>query len=97
MVLDYLDSGTAFRRLVDLVNLVDGAERDKLTYLARSMAYACLSASKEKHPVSTMSAQWKRMVMSRATKTWTTSAWMGQPPPDKAEEECPSLTMLGSR
>jgi hypothetical protein len=92
MFLDYPDSGTAFHWLVDLVNLVNGAERDKFTYLAWSMAYACLSASKEKHPVSTMSAQWKRMVMSRATKTWAMSAWMGQPPPDKAEEKRPSAS-----
>jgi hypothetical protein len=57
------------------------------------MAYPCLSASKEKHPVSTMSAQWKRMVMSRAMKTWAMSAWTtGQPPPDKAEEERPSAS-----
>jgi hypothetical protein len=90
MFLDYLDSGTAFRRLVDLVNLVDRAEQDKFTYLAWIMAYVCLSASKEKHPVSTMSAQWKWMVMSRATKTWATSAWTGQPLPDKADEERPS-------
>jgi hypothetical protein len=46
MFLDYPDSGTAFRRLVDLVNLVDGAEQDKYTYLARSIAYACLSTNK---------------------------------------------------
>jgi hypothetical protein len=55
MFLDYPDLGTAFHRLVDLVNLVNGAERDKFTYLTQSMAYACLSASEEKHPVSTMS------------------------------------------
>ncbi len=39
-----------------------------------------------------MSAQWKRMVMSRAMKTWGTSAWTGQPSPDEAEEECPSAS-----
>jgi hypothetical protein len=87
MFLDYPDLGTAFRRLVDLVNLVNEAERDKYTYLARSVAYACLSASKEEHPLSTMSVQWKRMVMSRVTKMWAKSAWMGQSSPDKAEEE----------
>jgi hypothetical protein len=54
---DYPDSGTAFRRLVDLVNSVDKAKQGKFTYLAWSMAYACLSASKEEHPVSTLSAQ----------------------------------------
>jgi hypothetical protein len=89
MFLDYPDSGTAFRRLVDLVNLVDEAEQGRFTYLAWSMAYACLFASKEEHPVSTMSAQWKRLVMSRTTRTWATSAWTGQPPSDKAEEDRP--------
>jgi hypothetical protein len=58
--LDYPDLGTAFCRLVDLVNLVDGAEQDKYTYLAWSIAYACLSATKEEHPVSKMAARWKR-------------------------------------
>jgi hypothetical protein len=57
MFLDYPDSGTAFCRLVDLVNSVNKAERGKLTYLARSVAYACLSTSKEGHLVSTMSAR----------------------------------------
>jgi hypothetical protein len=89
MFLDYPDSGTAFRRLVDLVNLVDKAERGKFTYLAWRVAYACLSASKEEHRVSTMSTWWKRLVMSRTTRTWATSAWMGQPPSDKAEKDCP--------
>jgi hypothetical protein len=69
MFLDYPNSGTAFRRLADLVNLVDKAERGKFTYLAWSVAYACLSASKEEHPMSTMSARWKRLVMSRTTRT----------------------------
>jgi hypothetical protein len=69
MFLDYPKAGTAFRRLVDLVNLVDRAEQDKFTYLAWSMAYPCLSANKGEHHVSTMSIQWKRMVMSRPTKT----------------------------
>jgi hypothetical protein len=89
MFLDYPDSGTVFRRLVDLVNLVDEAERGKFTYLAWSVAYACLSASKEEHPVSTMSARWKRLVMLRTTRTWATSAWTGQPPSDKAKEDRP--------
>ncbi len=89
MFLDYPDSGTAFRRLGDLVNSVDEAKQGKFTYLARSMAYACLSASKEEHPVSTMSARWKRLVMSRTMRTWATSAWTGQPPSDKAEEDRP--------
>ena len=86
MFLDYPDSGTAFCRLVDLINSVDGAERDKFTYLARSMAYACLSTSKEEQPVSTMSSKWKRMVMSKATRAWATSAWSEQP---EADEDCP--------
>ncbi len=89
MFLDYPDPGTAFRRLVDLVNLVNEAEQGKFTYLAWSMAYACLSASKEDHPVSTMSARWKRLVMSRTTSTWATSAWTGQPLLDKAKEDRP--------
>jgi hypothetical protein len=89
MFLDFLDSGTAFRRLVDLVNSVDEAKRGKFTYLAWSVAYACLSASKEEHPVSTMFARWKRLVMSRTTRTWATSAWTGQPPSDKAKEDHP--------
>jgi hypothetical protein len=32
------------------------------------------------------------MVMSRVTKTWATSAWMGQPSPDEAEGERPSAS-----
>jgi hypothetical protein len=48
------------------------------------MAYACLSASEEEHPVSTMSSRWKRMVMSKVTRMWATSAWKGQPPLDEA-------------
>ncbi len=91
MFLDYPDSGTAFCRLVNLVNLVDGAKRDKYTYLAQSIAYACLFATKEEHPVSTMAAWWKRVVMSRAIKTWAMSAWMGKPPLDEAKEECPTV------
>ncbi len=91
MFLDYPDSGTVFCRLVDLINLVDGAERDKYTYLSRSIAYACLSTTKEEHPVSTMAARWKRVVMSRAMKMWATSAWTGQPPLDEAKEECPTI------
>jgi hypothetical protein len=83
MFLDYPDSGTAFCRLVNLINSVDGAKQDKYTYLARSIAYTCLSATKEEHPVSTMATWWKRLVMSRATKTWAMSAWMGKPLPDK--------------
>jgi hypothetical protein len=74
MFLDYSDSGTAFRRLADLVNLVDEAKQGKFTYLAQSVAYACLFASKEEHPVSTMSARWKRLVMSRTMRTWATRA-----------------------
>jgi hypothetical protein len=77
MFLDYPDSGTVFRRLVDLVNSVDGAEQDKYTYLAWSIAYTCLSVTKEEHPVSTMAARWKCVVMSRAMKTWVMSAWTG--------------------
>jgi hypothetical protein len=89
MFLDYPDSGTAFCRLVDLVNLVNETKRGKFTYLAWSMAYTCLSASKKEHPVSTMSARWKRLVMSRITRTWATRVWTGQPPSDKAKEDCP--------
>ncbi len=89
MFLDYLDSGTAFPRLVDLVNLVDKAEQGRFTYLAQSVAYACLSASEEEHPVTTMSTRWKRLVMLRTTRTWTTSAWTDQPPSDKAKEDRP--------
>jgi hypothetical protein len=89
MFLDYPDSGTAFRRLVDLINSVDKAERDKFKYLAQGMAYACLSASEEEQPLSTMSSKWKRMVMSKATRTWATSAWSGHPPPNEAEEDGP--------
>jgi hypothetical protein len=89
MFLGYPDSGTAFRRLVDLVNSVDKAERGKFTYLARSVAYTCLSASKEEHPVSTMSTHWKQLVMLRTMRTWATSAWTGQPPLDKAKEDPP--------
>ncbi len=44
---------------MDLINSVDGVKQDKFTYLARSMAYACLSASEEEQPVSTMSSKWK--------------------------------------
>ncbi len=57
MFLDYLNAGTAFHRLVDLVNSVDRAERDKFTYLAQSTAYACLSANEDEHHGSTMSIQ----------------------------------------
>ncbi len=89
MFLDYPDSDTAFGRLVDLVNSVNEAEQGKSTYLARSMAYTCLSASKEEHPVSTMSARWKQLVMLRTTRTWATIAWTGQPPLDKAEKDRP--------
>jgi hypothetical protein len=92
MFLDYPKAGTAFRRLVNLVNSVDRAERDKFTYLARSMAYACLSANKGEHHMSTMSIQWKRMVMSRPTKTWAQSIWTGPPSPEEAEEDCPRVT-----
>jgi hypothetical protein len=90
--LDYPKAGTAFRRLVDLVNLVDRAERDKFTYLARSMAYACLSANKGEHHMSTMSIQWKWMVMSRPTKTWAQSVWTGPPSPEEAKENRPRAT-----
>ena len=89
MFLDYPDLGTAFCRLVDLINSVDGAERDKFTYLAQSMAYACLSASEEEHPVSTMSSKWKRMVMSKTTRKWATNAWSERPAPDEADEDGP--------
>jgi hypothetical protein len=89
MFLDYPDSGTAFCRLVDLVNLANEAKQGKFTYLAWSVAYACLSASKEERPVSTMSTRWKRLVMLRTTRTWATSAWMGRPPSNKAEEDRP--------
>jgi hypothetical protein len=63
MFLDYSNAGTAICWLVNLLNLVEEAERDKFTYLAQCMAYACLSATKDKHPVSTMAIHWKRMVM----------------------------------
>ena len=53
------------------------------------MAYACLSASEEEQPLSTMSSKWKRMVMSKATRTWATSAWIGHPPPDEGDEDGP--------
>jgi hypothetical protein len=89
MFLDYPDSGTAFCRLVDLINSVHGAEQDKFTYLAQSMAYACLSASEEEQPLSTMSSKWKRMVMSKTTRKWATGAWSEQPSPDEADEDCP--------
>ncbi len=92
MFLDYPKAGTAFCRLVDLVNSVDRAERDKFTYLARSMAYACLSANKGEQHMSTMSIQWKRMVMSRPTKMWAQSVWTGPPSPDEAKEDCPRTT-----
>ncbi len=94
MFLDYPESGTSFCRLVDLIKSVGEAERSKFTYLARSMADACLSASKEELPISTMSSKWKRMVMSRTTKTWALSAWMGQPPPDEAEEDGPPAATI---
>ena len=58
------------------------------------MAYACLSASEEELPISTMSSKWKRMVMSRATKAWATSAWMGQPPPDEAVADEPHAVTI---
>ena len=89
MFLDYPDLGTAFCRLVDLINSVDGAERDKFTYLAQSMAHACLSASEEEHPVSTMSSKWKRMVMTKTTLKWAKNAWSERPAPDEADEDCP--------
>jgi hypothetical protein len=93
MFLDsYPKAGTAFRRLVNLVNLVDRAEQDKFTYLARSMAYACLSANKGEPHVSTMFIQWKRMVMSRPTKTWAQSIWTGPLLPEEAEEDRPRAT-----
>jgi hypothetical protein len=96
MFLDYPDSGTAFCRLVDLVNLVDEVERGKFTYLARSVAYACLSDSKDEHPVSTMSARWKRLVMSRTTRTWATSAWTSQPRQTRPKRTAPSQVRASS-
>jgi hypothetical protein len=94
MFLDYPESGAAFCQLVDLINLVKEAERDKFTYLARSMAYACLSASEEELPISTMSSKWKRMVMSKTTKMWATSAWMGLQPPDETEGDGPQAVTI---
>jgi hypothetical protein len=91
MFLDYSDSGTAFCRLIDLINLVDGAKQDKYTYLARSIVYACLSATEEEYPMSMMAAWWKQVVMSRVTKMWATSAWMGQPHLNEAKEERPTV------
>ena len=93
MFLDYPDLGTAFCRLVDLINSVGEAKKNNFTYLARSMAYACLSASEDEFPISTMSSKWKRLVMSRVTKAWATRAWMGQPPTEEAEaDEPPAAT-----
>ncbi len=58
------------------------------------MAYACLSANEGEHHMSTMSIQWKRMVMSRPTKTWAQSVWTGPPLPEEAEEDRPRTTAL---
>jgi hypothetical protein len=57
LFLDYPDLGTTFRRIVDLIQLVDKAERVKFQYLAQSVAYACSSASEETRPVSTMASK----------------------------------------
>ena len=38
--------------------------------------------------MSTMSSKWKRMVMTKATRKWATSAWSEQPPPNEADDDC---------
>ena len=78
LFLDYPDLGTTFRRIVDLIQSVDEAERVKFQYLAQSVAYACSSASEETRPVSTMASKWKRLILSKQTNDWAQRAWSGQ-------------------
>ncbi len=78
LFLDYPDMGTTFRRIVDLIRLVDKTERVKFQYLAQSVVYACSSASEEVRLVSTMASQWKRLILSKQTNEWAQWAWSGQ-------------------
>jgi hypothetical protein len=78
LFLDYPDLGTTFRRIVDLINLVDEAKRVKFQHLVQSVAYACLSASKSARPMSTMASKWKRLIFTKPTLDWAQLAWSGQ-------------------
>jgi hypothetical protein len=69
LFLDYPDLGTTFRRIVDLINLVDKTKQVKFKYLAQSVAYACFLASKVAKLVSTMASKWKRLIFSSRRTT----------------------------
>jgi hypothetical protein len=78
LFLDYPDLGTTFRRIVDLINLVDKAKQVKFLHLAQSVAYACFLASKSARPTSTMASKWKRLIFMKPTLDWAQLAWSGQ-------------------
>jgi hypothetical protein len=78
LFLDYPDLGPTFHWIVGLINLVDKTEWVKFQYLSQSVACACLSASVETRPVSTVASKWKRLIFSKPMNNWAQLAWSGQ-------------------
>jgi hypothetical protein len=78
LFLNYPDLGTTFRRIMDLINLVDEAEWVKFQHLTQSVAYACFLASESARPTSTMASKWKRLIFTKPTLDWAQLAWSGQ-------------------
>jgi hypothetical protein len=93
LFLDYPDLGTTFRRIVDLINLVDKAERVKFLHLAQSVAYACFLASKSVRPTSTMASKWKWLIFTKPTLDWAQLAWSGQEKSAKATHGVATTTL----
>ncbi len=78
LFLDYPDLSTTIWRIMDLINLVDKAERVKFRHLAQSVAYTCFLASKSARLVSTMASKWKRLIFLKPTNDWAQLVWCGQ-------------------
>jgi hypothetical protein len=70
LFLDYLDLGTTFGLILDLINWVDKTKQVKFSYLAQSVAYACFLASEAAKLVSTMASKWKRLIFSKQMSNW---------------------------
>jgi hypothetical protein len=96
LFLDYLDLGTTFWRIVDLINLVDEAKRVKFLHLAHSVAYACFLASESARPTSTMASKWKRLIFTKPTLDWAQLAWSGQEKSAKATHGVATKTLAMS-
>jgi hypothetical protein len=75
LFLDYPDLGTAFHRVMDLINSVAEEKVGNFKILAWQMAYACHLMPDLEESTSALALEWKRLPRSKHLLRWRSEAW----------------------